>query len=138
MAKKPTRRPTPSARGVDKLRARVQQERDAAIARLQQLRLSPDLADGASPGGNETALEEGDAAQISESRDVSFTTRERLARRVNQLTAALERIERGTYGRCIECDLDIEPARLTAIPEAATCLQCQADRERREAPNRVA
>ena len=69
---------------------------------------------------------------------MSFTTRERLARRVNQLTAALERIEGGTYGRCTECGRDIEPGRLAAIPEAATCLQCQEDQERRGAANHVA
>lgn len=137
MAKTPTRRSGTSARSVDKPRARVQQELDAAVARLQQLRLSPDFAEGAAPGGGETTLEEGDAAQASENRDVSFTTRERLARRVNQLTAALERIERGTYGQCTECGRAIEPARLAAIPEAATCLQCQADHERR-ARNHVA
>ena len=139
MAKKPARRQArASAHGAKSLRARLQQERDAAIARLQQLRASADLDESATVGGNESALDEGDAAQVSERRDVSFATRERLARRVNQLTAALERLERDDYGRCTVCGHDIEPERLAAIPEAATCLACQERQERGRAPGAVA
>ncbi len=131
MAKKPARRQARApAHGATSLRGRLQQERDAAIARLQQLRTSADLDESATVGGNESALDEGDAAQVSERRDVSFATRERLARRVNQLTAALERLERDDYGRCTVCGQDIEPERLAAIPEAATCLACQELQER--------
>ena len=61
---------------------------------------------------------------------MSFATRERLTRRLSQLTAALERLERDDYGRCTVCGQRIEPERLVAIPEAATCLACQERQER--------
>jgi DnaK suppressor protein len=119
-----------AAAKVGEVRRRLTREREAAIARLQALVVSSELGENAPPGGNESTLEEGDAAQASASRDISFTTRERLARRINQLAAALERITRGEYGRCSVCGRDIEPQRLAAIPEADSCLSCQSARER--------
>jgi DnaK suppressor protein len=139
MAKKPARRsPGTSVRGPRSLRARIQQERDAAIARLQQLRMSAEHDDRSPAAGNDSALDEGDAAQVSEQRDVRFATHERLARRINQLTAALERLDRDDYGRCTICGQDIHPNRLLAIPEAATCVACQQRQERSGSPEAVA
>jgi RNA polymerase-binding transcription factor DksA len=115
---------------VGELRRRLTREREAAIERLQALLVSSEFGENAPPRGNESSLEEGDAAQASTSRDMSFTTRERLARRINQLAAALERMARGEYGRCSVCGQAIEPERLAAIPEADTCLACQSARER--------
>jgi len=139
MAKKPARRqPGSTTSGPRSLRARIQQERDAAIARLQQLRASAELDERSPTGGNDSALDEGDAAQVSEQRDVRFATHERLARRVNQLTAALERLDRDDYGRCTICGQDIHPDRLIAIPEASTCVACQQRQERSGSPEAVA
>ncbi|WP_369856981.1 TraR/DksA family transcriptional regulator [Candidatus Thalassolituus haligoni] len=42
---------------------------------------------------------------------------------------ALERIEQGTYGSCIECGETIESARLEAVPYAIRCLQCASRHE---------
>jgi RNA polymerase-binding transcription factor DksA len=39
-----------------------------------------------------------------------------------EIGAALARIEAGTYGRCRVCGAAIPPARLMAIPTAATCI----------------
>ena len=41
-----------------------------------------------------------------------------------QVNDALERIEKGTYGLCLECGKPIPQARLEAIPEAELCLNC--------------
>lgn len=38
---------------------------------------------------------------------------------------ALKRIEKGTYGKCVECAEDIPVARLEAVPWAPYCLQDQ-------------
>ena len=51
-----------------------------------------------------------------------------LDREFNQLRdarAALRRIEEGSFGICQECDQDIHPKRLAAVPWAAFCIQCQ-------------
>jgi DnaK suppressor protein len=39
--------------------------------------------------------------------------------------AALRRIRDGRFGVCEQCDEDIAPNRLTAIPWASLCIVCQ-------------
>jgi DnaK suppressor protein len=45
-------------------------------------------------------------------------------RSLGEITAALERLDHGAYGMCIECGESIGRARLVALPEAATCIEC--------------
>ncbi|EZP28378.1 DnaK suppressor protein [Microbacterium oleivorans] len=45
-------------------------------------------------------------------------------RAVDEITNALNRIDAGTYGRCARCSGWIAPARLEAVPHAATCIDC--------------
>ena len=42
------------------------------------------------------------------------------------ISDALERIDEGTYGRCVDCDEWIARRRLETIPYAARCVPCQA------------
>ena len=42
-----------------------------------------------------------------------------------QVTDALGRFEKGTYGSCEQCGVAIDPARLEALPYATLCLRCQ-------------
>lgn len=42
-----------------------------------------------------------------------------------ELDAALERMERGEYGRCMKCGGLIDSLRLSAIPHARFCVQCK-------------
>lgn len=39
--------------------------------------------------------------------------------------AALERLSKGEYGYCLQCDEEIDQKRLLAKPEAAFCTKCQ-------------
>ena len=48
---------------------------------------------------------------------------------LEQIEAALQRIEDGSYGRCEECGHNIAKARLDAIPYAALCVQCASKAE---------
>ena len=124
------KRSTPRKTSNRELRARIERERDDAIQRLRQLGITPDGDSDARRTGGDHPLDEGDHAQESERQDLSFITRERLAERINRLTAALERINEGTYGTCEECGGPIEASRLAALPEVTTCLECQRRRER--------
>ena len=45
------------------------------------------------------------------------------------IEAALDRIDRGSYGRCVECDGQITKARLNAIPYTPVCIKCAEKRE---------
>jgi len=55
------------------------------------------------------------------------------ARELRDLESALGRLADGSYSRCIECGLDIEPARLAALPTARRCSTCQGAYEHRAA-----
>ncbi len=42
-----------------------------------------------------------------------------------RLSLALEMIEDGTYGKCVDCHTDISEKRLKLFPNATRCLVCQ-------------
>lgn len=48
-----------------------------------------------------------------------------LARTLDEISAALERIDAGTYGRCVHCGVEIPVERLEFRPYAAGCVSCQ-------------
>ncbi|GAA0241546.1 TraR/DksA family transcriptional regulator [Cryptosporangium japonicum] len=47
-----------------------------------------------------------------------------LLRTVEEIDAALERVEAGTYGRCVRCGAAIAGERLEVRPHAAACVSC--------------
>ena len=49
---------------------------------------------------------------------------------LDQIEAAIARIEDGSYGQCEKCGGKIPRSRLDAIPYAALCVQCASHRER--------
>ena len=48
---------------------------------------------------------------------------------LDQIEAAIQRIEDGGYGRCEECGEQIPKTRLHAIPYAAECVRCASQQE---------
>jgi len=48
---------------------------------------------------------------------------------LDQIEAAIERIEDGSYGQCEECSGKILKPRLEAIPYAALCVGCASEQE---------
>jgi DnaK suppressor protein len=57
---------------------------------------------------------------------IDVATRQRTA-----VVDALGRLDAGVYGRCVDCDKPVPEGRLAARPEAARCVRCQSERERR-------
>lgn len=73
-----------------------------------------------------------DAADIaSEESDRDFTLRmhdhERIV--VEQIRAALRRVDAGEYGECMACGEEIGERRLMARPMATHCIDCQTEIE---------
>ena len=97
--------------------------------RDEQVAVEKELADlGASADGSvKVLLDEGfaDAAQTTSERAQVLSIVDGLRQRLIDLVAALERIEKGTYGLCVECGRDIAPERLEAVPAAALCIKCK-------------
>jgi RNA polymerase-binding protein DksA len=51
--------------------------------------------------------------------------------RIRMIEEALERIEEGTYGKCVSCDSDISLERLKAVPYARLCIECARESEKK-------
>jgi DnaK suppressor protein len=51
-------------------------------------------------------------------------------RELQQIDAALARLDAGEYGSCADCDQEIDPRRLKALPYALLCAECASRRER--------
>jgi DnaK suppressor protein len=66
-----------------------------------------------------------DQVTSSELKAASFQESTLAANTLKQVKDALRRIDDGSYGRCIDCDRLIEPARLEAVPWTPYCLADQ-------------
>jgi DnaK suppressor protein len=66
----------------------------------------------------------------SEGKAAAFRVSTTESRMLQDVRAALQRIEDGTFGMCMDCGRSIEPARLEAVPWTP---YCRADQEKHEA-----
>lgn len=82
---------------------------------------SREHADLASPDRTGTGMEENDEGlQLTEYDESDFALRTNREQR-ERVEAALQRIDKGTYGKCARCGREIDDERLEARPEADTC-----------------
>jgi DnaK suppressor protein len=81
--------------------------------------------------GTESSEGEETASSLEEKHIDSYVL-DNEVRALNEVQAALRRIEAGTYGICLVCEQPISEARLHALPWAALCLSDQREWERRE------
>jgi DnaK suppressor protein len=58
-------------------------------------------------------------------RELALRNLEAESIKLRQTRAALRRIQEGTFGFCLECEEEISPKRLAALPAAALCVICQ-------------
>ena len=113
------------------IRKRLEQDLRTAVGRLRQVGGTAALEDLLGTSGVHWAYaDEVDEIQANERREIGFATRELLVERVNRIAAALERLDAGEYGLCVECGEGIAPARLQVLPEVLTCVRCQDRLER--------
>jgi RNA polymerase-binding transcription factor len=116
---------------MDDVRTRLDQDLKVTVSRLRRLDGAAAVEERPGTIGDIFPFaDEVDGIQASESRDIDFATSELLLERVNRLSAALNRVNEGEYGTCVECASRILPARLHAMPEVQTCVRCQDQLER--------
>ena len=66
-----------------------------------------------------------DMTQQAAEREVAMQMLDRESALVRRLRSALGRINDGSYGLCLDCEEEIAPKRLKAIPWAELCIGCQ-------------
>jgi len=66
-----------------------------------------------------------DEVQYASERELAIRNADRESTLLRQVRAALRRIHDGTFGVCVECEYEISPKRLLAVPWASRCIECQ-------------
>ncbi len=74
-----------------------------------------------------------ETVQLATEREFAIRSLELEKKCLTQVDTALERIEDGEFGVCLECEESISPKRLAAVPWAIYCLRCQELEDRRQA-----
>jgi DnaK suppressor protein len=73
----------------------------------------------------ERVSEELDQIQNKVNRELAVSDINRNSRLLREIDGAIARLREGSYGVCRQCEEDISPKRLNAIPWAALCITCQ-------------
>lgn len=81
---------------------------------------------------SEEMSDEVDQANASQASATSLRFRNRESFYDKKLSLALEKIKKGIYGQCEECQENIGYKRLLARPTAELCIACKEDSEREE------
>ncbi len=77
-----------------------------------------------------------DRASVETDRSLELRTRDRARKLISKINEALERVEKGTYGYCMESEEPISLSRLEARPIATLSIEAQERHERMEKTHR--
>ena len=98
----------------------------ATVAGLEEQTRTP--TGGEAAGGISNApLHLADVGSEAYNQELGATLLENEVYIRNEVLAALERVDRGTYGRCENCGRDIVSERLEALPYVRHCTRCASD-----------
>jgi len=112
----------------EELRARLDR-REAEL--LEEVRAkSPEAAPPPSHEPHHQVEDVGEQGEQRIREALAQAEQERDVDELRQIAAAKERMDRGQYGECVDCGVDIPFARLEVQPAAARCVPCQERYER--------
>lgn len=120
--KETTERPLTSGQ-IQELRETLLQKREELLAVVQRKK-EQEIQVGEVEIGDEA-----DIATRSVEKDLLFETTDTEKQTLDEVEAALRRIEKGVYGRCESCMKSIPKMRLEYTPWARYCISCQAGLE---------
>lgn len=100
-----------------KVEARIREELSDKVTKGQNSVLSP-------------ALDLGDISTWALERDVNYELLTMHSKALKDIDEALERLDEGTYGTCVDCGKEISEKRLEAVSFTLYCLECQREKER--------
>lgn len=98
------------------IKKKLTEERDTILSKLSANDLSVDDSETPDPV---------DLAVRNYSKNVMLAVSENESKQLMLINEALERIEDDEYGLCLNCESEINPKRLNAVPWARYCLDCQ-------------
>lgn len=95
-------------------------ELESELAELSRLQEAPDQTQ-----------EPGDQAQSVSLETLKSSLQDTELAEYNRIKQALQMIDLGTYGICIDCEQPISEKRLKLFPNATRCIACQEQQEER-------
>ncbi len=101
---------------LDNIKDKLIAEREILVTKLSGNDLSVDSSETPDPV---------DLAVRNYSKNVMLAVSENESRQVILINEALDRIADDEYGTCQNCEKEINPKRLDAVPWARYCLSCQ-------------
>jgi DnaK suppressor protein len=115
---------------VERFRGLLQEERQRVLDAIEYLQKE-------NPGSIEDETDDettdnhlAETATVTLDREIDYTLEENSENVLSSIESALERIDEGTYGTCVNCGNPIHEDRLAAIPWATHCIGCKRLEER--------
>ena len=120
-----------------KLKAILTERRREIAAELNARIANPPI-----PESLEDRLCAEDQAEVDIQGDIELSVIRMKSETLRKIDQALVRLERGTYGNCIDCREEIKENRLRALYFAVSCKECEEkheveERQRRERHGRI-
>ena len=115
-----------STKDLSPVREQLTGERDELLRQIAEIE--------ARYSGEETieaGAAEGEPETVTVDRERDLSLLENARDLLDQVDAALRKVEDGTYGKCARCGKSIEAARVKALPHASLCISCKRLEERR-------
>jgi len=113
-------------RQLQRYRKELQAKREELLDLVRSARASEQ------DGGGKEAPDLGDRALSTVIRDLSYQLSAAERSIMRRIDEALDRIEKGEYGVCVECEKKMHTGRLDAVPWARHCIECQELQDRGE------
>ena len=101
----------------------LQQQRQELTDQLRRLRGGE--VDRSAASAEHFSHVEDSRAQVATERELEFAMDEHESAAIRVIDLALQRIESGAYGDCMDCGIGIPLERLEASPQALRCIGCQ-------------
>ncbi len=86
----------------------------------------------AKEGEDVTFSDPSDRASYEEDKTLQLRIKDRESKLLAKIDETLKRIERGEYGICEECGVEIPFERLLARPVTTLCIECKTEQEEKE------
>lgn len=117
-----------NAEDIENYKAKLLKIRDSLLEDVNHLENGKSLREAS---GDLSTLPHHMADVASDSYDQEFniSLMENEGEELQQIDAALERIEDGSYGVCDSCEKPIPKKRLNVIPYARLCIKCKQNQE---------
>ncbi len=106
-------------------KSELTQHKKALLAKKQDLENS--IGKGVLTGspGTDGHGDFADRSAAANEEEISIQLKQTDAKLLRAIESALARVESGAYGICTDCEEEISPARLKAVPWTKVCINCK-------------